>query len=245
MMPKPTACAAAPAARRGTPEPKILLDTMIAIRSFVPSLLVLALSGSGLAAETPEATALAVLASQAGVHEKARACQQLGVVGGPASIPALAALLDQEHLADYARSGLEGIKDPAAEAALLKALPKLEGLYLAGVVNSLGVRRDPAAVPDLQKLALDPKRGVASEAVASLGMIGNVEAAKTINMVLTTGPAELRVPAAHAALAAAARLAKAGDPAAARVLLDAVVRTVTTGALPAVAKHQMAALPAK
>jgi len=218
---------------------------MIAIRSFVPSLLVLALAAAGLAADTPEAAALAVLASNAGEHEKARACQQLGVVGGVASIPALAGLLDQEHLADYARSGLEGIQDPAAEAALLKALPKLEGRQLAGVVNSLGVRRDTAAVPDLQKLALDPKRGVASEALASLGMIGSVEAAKTISALLTTGPAELRVPAAHAALAAAAHLAKAGNPAAARVLLDGVVRAVPAGALPAVAKHQMAALPAK
>jgi len=218
---------------------------MIALRPLVPSLLVLALAGSGLAAETSEATALAVLASQAGVHEKARACQQLGVVGGPASIPALAALLDQEHLADYARSGLEGIKDPAAEEALRKALPKLAGRQLAGVVNSLGVRRAPAAVPDLQKLALDSKCGVASEALASLGMIGGVEAAKTIHTVLTTGPAELRVPAAHAALAAAAQLAKAGDAAAARVLLDDIVRTFPAGILPAAAKHQLAALPAK
>ena len=218
---------------------------MIAIRSFVPSLLVLALAGSGLAAETPEAAALAVLASNAGEHEKARACQQLGVVGGPAAIAALAALLDQEHLADYARSGLEGIQDPAAEAALLKALPKLTGRQLAGVVNSLGVRRDAAALPDLQKLALDPKRGVVAEALASLAMIGSVEASKTIHTVLTTGPAEMRVPAAHAALEVAAQLAKAGNPGASRILLDDVVRMVPSGTLPAVAKHHLAALPAK
>ena len=218
---------------------------MIAIRPFVPSLLALALAGSGLAAETPEAAALAVLASNAGVHEKARACQQLGVVGSPAAIPALAALLDQEHLADYARSGLEGIQDPAAEEALRKALPKLEGRQLAGVVNSLGVRRDTAAVPYLQKLALDSKRGVASEAVASLGMIGSVEAAKTIHTALTTGPAEMRVPAGHAALAAASHLARAGNPAVARVLLEAVGRTIPSGILPEAAKHQLAVLPAK
>ncbi|MBI4623157.1 MAG: hypothetical protein HY736_08065, partial [Verrucomicrobia bacterium] len=80
---------------------------MIAIRSPIPALLILSLAGSGTAAETPEAEALAVLASGAGVHEKARACQELAVVGGSASVPALAALLDHEHLADYARSGLE------------------------------------------------------------------------------------------------------------------------------------------
>ena len=124
---------------------------MIAIRSLIPALLVFALAGSGPAAETKttESAALAVLASEAGVHEKARACQQLAVVGGPAAVPALASLLDHEPLADYARSGLEAIQDPAAGEALRKALPRLKGRLLAGAVNSLGVRRDTAAVPDL------------------------------------------------------------------------------------------------
>jgi HEAT repeat protein len=197
------------------------------------------------AGETPEAAALAVLASDAGLHEKARACQELAVYGGPAAVPALAALLNQEHLADYARSGLEGIRDPAAGAALRKALPGLEGRLLAGVVNSLGVRREIAAVPDLQRLALDPKRGVAAEALASLGMIGNVEAAKTLQKVLADGPADLRMPAAHASLVAAERLAKEGNTAAARSLLDRVARAVPSGHVATVAKNQAASLRAR
>lgn len=219
---------------------------MPALRPLVPCLLALALAGSGRAAEAPEApeaAPLAVLAANAGVHEKARACQQLAVVGSPAAIPALAALLDQEPLADYARSGLETIQDPAAGEALRNALPKLDGRLLAGVVNSLGVRRDTAAVPALQKLARDPKSGVASEALASLGMIADPEAAKTLRAVLTSGPAELRVPAAHAALAAAAQLAKAGKPAAARELLDDIVLGLPPGLLPTVARGHAAALP--
>ena len=223
--------------------PKLAL-IMIANRSLVPALIVVALAGSALAATTPEAAALAVLASTAGVHEKARACQQLAVVGGTAAIPALAALLDNEPLADYARSGLEIIPDPAAAEALRKALPKLAGRHLAGVVNSLGVRHDLAAVPDLQKLALDAKRGVASEALASLGMIGTAEAAKTIHSLLATGPAELRVPAAQAALEAAVQLAKHGNPAAARELLDQVIHMLPPGNLPAAAQRQAAALAA-
>ncbi|MBI4623987.1 MAG: hypothetical protein HY736_12325, partial [Verrucomicrobia bacterium] len=176
------------------------------------------------------------------VHEKARACQELAVVGGSASVPALAALLDHEHLADYARSGLEAIQDPAAGAALRKALRGLNGRLLAGVVNSLGVRREIAAVPDLQRLALDAKRGVASEALASLGMIGTGEAAKTLQKVLTDGPADLRIPAAHASLTAAAQLARDGNLVAARGLLDSVVRTLPPGHLPAAAQRQAAAL---
>lgn len=215
---------------------------MTVIRSLVPSLLVLALAGSGLAAEPTETSLLAVLASDAAVHEKARACQQLAVVGGPAAVPALAGLLGKEPLADYARSGLEAIQDPAAADALRNALPKLEGRLLAGVVNSLGVRRDTAAVPALQALAVDVKRGAAAEALASLGMIGTADAAKTIRTVLTSGPAELRVPAAHAALEAAARLVKAGNPATAKELLGEVARALPSGHLATAAQRQAAAL---
>ena len=215
------------------------------IRSLLPALLLVAFAGSGAAAVSSEPAALAVLASSAGLQEKARACQELGDVGGPASVAPLAALLNQAYLADYARSGLEGIKDPSAGAALRKALPTLEGRFLAGAVNSLGVRREVAAVPDLRKLALEPKRGVVEEAIASLGMIANRDATKTLRQVLTSGSAELRVPTAHALLLAAAQLAKDGNVAGARELLDAVVRARPSGQLATVAENQLAALKAR
>jgi HEAT repeat protein len=207
--------------------------------------LVVALASPVVAAVSSEADALAVLASDAGLKEKARACQELGDVGGPKSVAPLAALLNKEHLADYARSGLEGIKDPSAGAALRKALPTLEGRYLAGVVNSLGVRRDTAAVSDLQKLALDPKRGVSEEALASLGMIANRDATKTLQKVLSSGPADLRVPAAHAAIMASALVAKEGNASVARELLESVAKALPTSHLAKVAQEQIAALKKK
>jgi HEAT repeat protein len=215
------------------------------IRSLLPTLLVVALAVPVQGAATSESAALVVLASDAGLQEKARACQELGDFGGPKSVAPLAALLNTEHLADYARSGLEGIKDPSAGRALRKALPTLEGRFLAGAVNSLGVRREIAAVPELQKLALDPKRGVAEEAVSSLGLIANRDAAKTLQQVLASGPAELRVAAAHAALVAAAQLAKDGQVAGARELLDSIVKALPPGQLATVAQNQIAALKAK
>lgn len=189
-----------------------------------------------------EATALAVLNSDAGVHEKARACQELASAATAKSVPALAALLDHEQLSDYARSGLENIPDASAGTALRTALGKLKGRQLAGAVNSLGVRREKAAVPDLQKLALDSKRGVAAEALASLGMIGTPEAASTLRKVLTDGPAELRTAAAHASLVAAEQLAKDGKPDAARPLLEGVARAQPGGHIAKVAQAQAAAL---
>jgi hypothetical protein len=221
---------------------------MNVIRSLLPVLVGLVLAGCATAPISPpspvETAALAVLASDAGLREKARACQELGDFGGPASVPALAALLDKEHLADYARNGLEGIKDGSAGEALRSALPKLEGRYLAGAVNSLGVRRDVAAVPALQKLALDPIRGAAAAeaAIASLGMIATPAATKTLQDILASGPAALRVPAAHAALAAAEQLARNGNTSEARAVLNAVVRALPPGHLATVANDRVAAL---
>ena len=219
---------------------------MNVIRSLLPVVVVSVLAGCATAPTSPpspvETAALAVLASDAGLREKARACQELGDFGGPASVPALAALLGKEHLADYARSGLEGIKDPSAGEALRAALPTLEGRYLTGVVNSLGVRRDTAAVPALQKLALDPKRGAAEAAIASLGMIATPAAAKTLQTILVSGPAALRVPAAHAALVAAEQLVRDGNTTAARAVLNAVVQALPPGHVATAANDRVAAL---
>ena len=219
---------------------------MNVIRSLLPVVVVSVLAGCATAPTSPpspvETAALAVLASDAGLREKARACQELGDFGGPASVPALAALLGKEHLADYARSGLEGIKDPSAGEAVRTALPTLEGRYLAGAVNSLGVRRDTAAVPALQKLALDPKRGAAEAAIASLGMIATPAAAKTLQTILVSGPAALRVHAAHAALVAAEQLVRDGNTTAARAVLNAVVQALPPGHVATAANDKSVAL---
>jgi hypothetical protein len=76
-------------------------------------------------------------------------------------------------------------------------------------------------------------------------MIGTAGAAKTLQKVLTDGPAELRVDAAHASLVAAERLAKEGNVAAARGLLDRVVRALPSGHLATVATGQSVALRGK
>lgn len=189
-----------------------------------------------------EAEALAVLNSNAELHEKAVALQDLAPFATAKSVPALTALLGHEQLSDYARSGLEIVPDPSAGAALRQALGKLQGRQLAGVVNSLGVRRDTASVPELQKLALDPKRGVASEAIASLGMIGSPAAADTLKKIVTSGPANLRTDAAHAALVAAEQLAKAKNVPAGKALLDAVAKALPAGHLRTAAETQAANL---
>lgn len=180
---------------------------------------------------------LAVLKSDAPLFAKARACQQLAVVGTGKAVPVLAALLDDERLGDYARLAMEPIEDPSVDDALREAMGRLKGRLLAGVVNSLGIRRDAKAVAGLRKLAGDGTSGVAAEALAALGRIATDEAVETIRQVLSAGPAKLRPAAAHACLAAAERLLAEGKRDGAVALYNALRKADVPGHLSAAATY--------
>lgn len=109
--------------------------------------------------------------STASEFAKAKACQQLAVVGDKTAVPALAALLGDAKLAHYARFGLEPISDPSADEALRDALGDLEGNLLIGVINSIGRRKDPKALDALAKLMHGDDVDVAEAARAALGRI--------------------------------------------------------------------------
>jgi HEAT repeat protein len=160
--------------------------------------------------------------SDASLHDKARACQQLGEFGTKEAVPALAALLSDEVLSAYARSGLEGIPDPSAAAALRSALTSLKGNRLIGVVNSLGVIRDVMAVGALSKLAGDPGSGVVKEALLALGRISNGESIRIVQRALSAGPEVSRPDAAAACLIAAGFQLASGNAQTAVALYDAV-----------------------
>ena len=170
-------------------------------------------------------TLITVLQSEAGLFEKARACQQLGEIGTKEAVPALAALLDDEKLAAYARSGLEGIPDPSAAAALRGALGRVQGDRLVGVVNSLGVLRDAQAVAALIRLVGTSGSGVGQSALLALGRIANEPAVRFLNKTLKAGSGPLREAAAAACLLAAERQLAGGKRTGARSLYDAVRQT--------------------
>ncbi|UCG47798.1 MAG: HEAT repeat domain-containing protein [Phycisphaerales bacterium] len=150
---------------------------------------------------------LSILQSDAPLFEKARACEELAVVGDKEAVPVLAGLLGDERLGDYARFALEPIEDASVDLAFRQALGGLEGRLLAGVVNSIGVREDAEAAGALGRLARDEGSGVAGEAVAALGRIATDEAIETISGILTSGSRGLRTAAGDACLVAARRLA--------------------------------------
>jgi HEAT repeat protein len=165
---------------------------------------------------------IGVLQSNAGLFDKARACQQLGEFGTRDAVPALAALLNDNHLSAYARSGLEGIPDPSAAEALRAAAGTLKGNLLAGVIHSLGVLRDANAVPLLSRLAADPGAGVARESLLALGRISTAESIQIIRRTLAEGPGSIRPEAAAACLLAAERQLAEGQAETALALYEAV-----------------------
>ena len=74
------------------------------------------------------------------------ACKRLTVYGSPAAVPELAKLLSDAELASWTRIALEAIPGSEADSALRDACPSLSGKLLVGTINSIGVRRDQAAV---------------------------------------------------------------------------------------------------
>ena len=216
-MTKPTACGGAPRASRG-PSTFDYSSRPLAIAGL--ALFLTAVPG---AAHADVQSLIATLGLRgASLHDKARACQQLGEFGTKEAVPALAALLSDPALGAYARSGLENIPDPSAAAALRSALTSLKGAQLAGVVNSLGAIRDEKAVAPLARLAGDAHSGVVKESLLALGRIANSEAVRIVQRALASGPESARPDAAAAALMAAEFQLAAGQSKTAIALYDAV-----------------------
>ncbi len=124
-------------------------------------------------------------------------CAKLTLIGSALAVPALAALLDQPALTTAARNALEAAPHPEATAALRAQLPKLAGLPLLGVVQSLGIRR---------------------AAAAALGEIGTPAAAAALRDFSARAPAVVAPALADALLVCAERLLAAGARAAAQSL---------------------------
>lgn len=143
--------------------------------------------------------------------QKAKACQRLGELGPKEAVPALSALLGNEHLSVYARYGLEPIADPSADDALRAALTKLNGVLLIGVINSIGKRRDAKAGPQLAKLLYSADANVARAAAAALGAIGGPVSIKELQAALGKTEGLTRMAVADGALLCAERLVAEGD----------------------------------
>jgi type 1 glutamine amidotransferase/HEAT repeat protein len=135
-------------------------------------------------------------------------CHLLPMVASDAQVPMLAKMLDDPKAADLARGVLETIPGEASLDALRAALARQKGDALVGVINSLGARRDAAAVPAIARFVGDADAKVAAAAMRALGRIGTVDAAEVIMAVRP--PAGLVAAAQDASLRCAGALAASG-----------------------------------
>jgi HEAT repeat protein len=150
------------------------------------------------------------------------ACRALSLVGGPDSVPVLAALVLKPETTDPVRYALERIPAGEADQALLALLDKAQGAIKRGLVFSLGQRKTTEAVPALARLAGSKDPALAADAIKALGKIGGIEAVKALTAALgRSGPA-LKSEAASALLLAAEGSREAGDKAAAAAIYDKV-----------------------
>jgi HEAT repeat protein len=103
-----------------------------------------------------EARLIRMLASETSLTGKDWVCRQLGLIGTEASVSRLAAMLGDPATSEMARYALERIPAPEAIDALRTALPKASGKAQAGIITSLGQRRDARSVAALRGLATGP-----------------------------------------------------------------------------------------
>ncbi len=168
---------------------------------------------------------VATLLGKAPAAAKDYACGKLAILGGPAAVPALAELLTTETLAHAATNALQLMPCPEAGAALRASLEKLSGLPRAGALTALGMRRDPTEATQIAAFLGRADSIVAGAAAGALGEIGTPATGATLREFLPKAPAALRSALADACLACAERLRAAGETAAAKSLLDALLDT--------------------
>jgi len=168
-----------------------------------------AVSRDAAASRALAAKLAAMLDRQATVECKQIVCRQLSVVGGVSEVPALARRLGDKDLGFYARFALERIPGAESLAALRDGLKTVQGKLKAGLIGSLGARRDAESIPALAVAVADPDRVVGAAAIDALGMIGGRAAVETLRAAKASLPAAL-----HARLAGALVRSTQGLPAA-------------------------------
>jgi HEAT repeat protein len=157
-----------------------------------------------------EQTWIEVLKSDAPTAAKAAACRALKTVGSAESVAAIAPLLSDAALSHEARIALEPMPWAEAAAALRNAVPTTDGVLRAGILDSIGERRDPEAVAVAAAVLADDDLRVVTSAALALGKIGTSEAARQLEQAYATAPAERRAAIGDGLIRCAVSLHQAG-----------------------------------
>jgi HEAT repeat protein len=140
------------------------------------------------------------------------ALAKLALIGSESSVPQIAEFLADPELSTPARNALEAMPRARAGQALRDSLRHLRGTLKAGVLNSLGNRRDAAGLRPLVAALRDPDAEVAAAAAAALGNLGTPRAGKALRAFYPQASEPVRLKTADAALTCAERLRSDGKP---------------------------------
>ncbi len=180
---------------------------------------------------------LAVLKSDASLKEKDAAFAELKRVATAVSVPILAGLLTSPEFSHSARYVLESLPAPEAGRTLIAALGRTNGLIKAGIIDSLGRRRESGAVGPLAVLLRDLDLDIVRSSAAALGRIGGAKAFEAVFTALKDHDAsdgkstlpEVQIAAQRAAyldalLTMANRMLEQGDQLSARMAFERIKR---------------------
>jgi HEAT repeat protein len=129
-------------------------------------------------------------------HAKLRetAIGALGAIGGPESVSALAAMVDDDRssVRQAAASALARAGGPAAVPALRRALGHKDPTTRRGAAEALATVRDAGAVEAVRGALTDGNRQVRDAAIQSLASIGTKEAVSALVAGLHAGDREMK-----------------------------------------------------
>ena len=139
---------------------------------------------------------------------------KLVLIGTLKSLPTLAkAAASESPSATAARTALEVFPTPEATRAILLVLPTSSPAAKAALLNTLGVRRDPAAASSIAKLltSAETEPAVLEAALSALGRIASPKAARALRQFHSHAPQQFSATLADSILTCADGLLGQGD----------------------------------
>jgi len=189
------------------------------MKHFLASLLITLVVEHEVTAQTADETRLIqILQSSATSAQKEDACHRLKQIGTAGSIPALAALLTDEHLYQSACDVLETMSAREAGEALRAALKQASANAKAGIIHTLGEKRFRPATSDLTRFLSDSDALIATSAARALGQMGGNDAIRELRRALAKAAEPLRSATVDALLNCASQLLADGKQTEARNL---------------------------
>ncbi len=201
-------------AARATHTMKTLPITLFAIALLLP------IASPAIAGE--EQDLIQILVGNSDASQKADAASRLRRIGTANAVPALEALLPIPATSQAARHALEGMPFPEAVAALRESLARTSGLTKAGLIESLGWRRDTDAVPLLKPLLSNPDATLAAAAASALGKIGGADVLDALESARDTIPDEARPALIEGLMRCAEEKVHGGDRARAAAIYESL-----------------------